>query len=167
MAEREEQQHYADIQALFNFPLSDLLPLTPPDQTVNPAEDSCHQTALPSADSCNQTTTPAQDSSETNVPLSRPVVPFSGQNFVREKSVIVENTQQWHRQHLVTESFAVCGVCSDRAGKHAYYGGVVCGSCRAFFRRSVQSKYYSIFKCKMSKNCEIKPETRKKCQFCR
>jgi hypothetical protein len=29
-------------------------------------------------------------------------------------------------------------VCGERAGKHSYYGGQVCPSCRAFFRRSVQ-----------------------------
>jgi len=32
-----------------------------------------------------------------------------------------------------------CHVCGERAGKHSYYGGQVCPSCRAFFRRSVQS----------------------------
>ena len=31
-------------------------------------------------------------------------------------------------------------VCGERAGKHSYYGGQVCPSCRAFFRRSVQSR---------------------------
>lgn len=34
----------------------------------------------------------------------------------------------------------LCHVCSEKAGKHSYYGGQVCPSCRAFFRRSVQSK---------------------------
>ena len=33
----------------------------------------------------------------------------------------------------------VCKVCSEAAGKHSYYGGQVCLSCRAFFRRSVYS----------------------------
>ena len=33
-----------------------------------------------------------------------------------------------------------CHVCGEPAGKHSYYGGQVCPSCRAFFRRSVQSK---------------------------
>ena len=35
----------------------------------------------------------------------------------------------------------LCHVCGEQAGKHSYYGGQVCPSCRAFFRRSVQSKY--------------------------
>ena len=34
----------------------------------------------------------------------------------------------------------MCQVCGERAGKHSYYGGQVCPSCRAFFRRSVQSR---------------------------
>ena len=34
----------------------------------------------------------------------------------------------------------LCHVCGETAGKHSYYGGQVCPSCRAFFRRSVQSK---------------------------
>ena len=34
----------------------------------------------------------------------------------------------------------LCHVCGEQAGKHSYYGGQVCPSCRAFFRRSVQSK---------------------------
>lgn len=61
----------------------------------------------------------------------------------------------------------VCYVCGEKAGKHSYYGGQVCASCRAFFRRSVQSKYYEIFECKKDKDCKINSETRKNCQFCR
>jgi len=60
-----------------------------------------------------------------------------------------------------------CGVCGDKAGKHSYYGGQVCASCRAFFRRSVQSKYYELFVCKKSESCEVTPKNRKGCQFCR
>lgn len=60
-----------------------------------------------------------------------------------------------------------CFVCGDHAGKHSYYGGQVCASCRAFFRRSVQSKYYELFGCKKVENCEVNLKTRKNCQFCR
>ena len=38
------------------------------------------------------------------------------------------------------EGSRICHVCKEAAGKHSYYGGQVCASCRAFFRRSVQSK---------------------------
>ena len=61
----------------------------------------------------------------------------------------------------------MCYVCGEKAGKHSYYGGQVCASCRAFFRRSVQSKYYEIFQCKFEKRCRITLQTRKTCQFCR
>ena len=60
-----------------------------------------------------------------------------------------------------------CEVCDEPAGKHCYYGGKVCPSCRAFFRRAVQNQYYEIFVCIKSKNCEINLFTRKSCQYCR
>lgn len=60
-----------------------------------------------------------------------------------------------------------CKVCLEKAGKHSYYGGRVCPSCRAFFRRAVQSKYYEIFFCTKGENCEINLKTRRSCQYCR
>jgi hypothetical protein len=48
-----------------------------------------------------------------------------------------------------------CQVCGGVAGKHHAYGGKVCHSCRAFFRRSVQTKYYEIFACTENENCNI------------
>ena len=39
-------------------------------------------------------------------------------------------------------------------GRHAHYGGYSCPSCRAFFRRSVQSKAYKTFICNSGK-CTI------------
>jgi hypothetical protein len=74
-----------------------------------------------------------------------------------------EETIDEKQKHITS----LCKVCGDKAGKHTYYGGTVCGSCRAFFRRSVQSKYFKIFQCKISENCKISSETRKNCQFCR
>jgi len=61
----------------------------------------------------------------------------------------------------------LCHVCGEQAGKHSYYGGQVCPSCRAFFRRSVQSKYSDIYKCTKGGRCQITLKTRKNCQFCR
>merc|ERR1719430_823095 len=60
-----------------------------------------------------------------------------------------------------------CRVCGERAGKHSYYGGEVCPSCRAFFRRSVQSGYNATYCCVRDGNCEVTLKTRKNCQFCR
>jgi len=60
-----------------------------------------------------------------------------------------------------------CRVCGEKAGKHSYYGGQVCPSCRAFFRRSVQSGYNATYYCVKEGECEITLKTRKNCQFCR
>merc|ERR1719433_753724 len=60
-----------------------------------------------------------------------------------------------------------CRVCGERAGKHSYYGGQVCPSCRAFFRRSVQSGYNATYYCVKEGNCEVTLKTRKNCQYCR
>jgi hypothetical protein len=51
--------------------------------------------------------------------------------------------------------------------KYSSYGGKVCSSCRAFFRRSVQSGYHALFQCKLDKMCNIEQEVSRKCQFCR
>ena len=60
-----------------------------------------------------------------------------------------------------------CQVCGEAAGRHCAYGGRVCPSCRAFFRRSVQTKYYEIFSCSKGERCNINLTTRKGCKFCR
>lgn len=60
-----------------------------------------------------------------------------------------------------------CKVCGEKAGKHSYYGGQVCPSCRAFFRRSVQSGYNSTYFCVKEGQCEVTLKTRKNCQYCR
>merc|ERR1712012_259769 len=51
--------------------------------------------------------------------------------------------------------------------QHSYYGGQVCPSCRAFFRRSVQSGYNATYFCVKDGNCEVTLKTRKNCQYCR
>lgn len=60
-----------------------------------------------------------------------------------------------------------CQVCGEVAGRHSYYGGEVCPSCRAFFRRSVQSGYNVSYCCVKNEDCTITLRTRKNCQFCR
>ena len=49
-------------------------------------------------------------------------------------------------------------------GRHAHYGGYSCPSCRAFFRRSVQSKAYKTFICNSGK-CTINSKRYFKNQF--
>merc|ERR1712012_835918 len=82
------------------------------------------------------------------------------QRYSLKKSVVP-------KQELGPDGKYLCYVCGEKAGKHSYYGGQVCASCRAFFRRSVQSKYYEIFECKKDKSCLVNAQTRKNCQFCR
>ncbi len=66
-----------------------------------------------------------------------------------------------------SRSTPVCPVCGNSAGKHSYYGGQVCNSCRAFFRRSVQNKTHPRFQCKKEGSCSINSRSWKSCQACR
>lgn len=61
---------------------------------------------------------------------------------------------------------ASCHVCGDLAAEHLHYGGIACYSCRAFFRRTVNSNR-PILECSNDQNCKVNKETRKRCQFCR
>ncbi len=67
----------------------------------------------------------------------------------------------------VSNSSGICPICGDKAGRHTYYGGKGCTSCRAFFRRTVQTKAYQKFKCKFNGQCEINSHSWKSCQACR
>ncbi|XP_018015860.1 uncharacterized protein LOC108672668 [Hyalella azteca] len=60
----------------------------------------------------------------------------------------------------------ICGVCGD-AAKSMHFGGMACDSCKAFFRRSVQGKYWKKFRCSVKKTCNINQATRRNCQYCR
>lgn len=60
-----------------------------------------------------------------------------------------------------------CHVCGELAGRHSYYGGECCPSCRAFFRRSVQSGYNTSYCCVKDGDCVVNQRTRKNCQYCR
>ncbi|XP_076033108.1 uncharacterized protein LOC143020555 isoform X2 [Oratosquilla oratoria] len=60
----------------------------------------------------------------------------------------------------------ICGVCGDIA-KSNHFGGPACDSCKAFFRRSVQSSAWESFKCSAQKQCEMFRGNRKSCQYCR
>ena len=60
-----------------------------------------------------------------------------------------------------------CHVCGDRAIAHLHYGGICCYSCKAFFRRAVQSGKDKMYKCKRDSDCEVSVNTRRGCQKCR
>ena len=64
-----------------------------------------------------------------------------------------------------------CFVCKEEAppDKEHYknYGGIVCLSCRAFFRRLHQSCKAQDLKCKFDGNCVVTKRTRRRCQKCR
>jgi len=84
------------------------------------------------------------------------------------KVIRSEDLCEKKRSNQQQSDHLICEVCGEKAGKHSYYGGQVCPSCRAFFRRSVQSRYNETFKCAKGKeDCEISLVTRKNCQYCR
>lgn len=59
----------------------------------------------------------------------------------------------------------LCVVCSDLASGY-HYGVPSCEGCKAFFKRSLQSKELN-YKCPASSNCTIDKMSRKCCQACR
>jgi hypothetical protein len=63
----------------------------------------------------------------------------------------------------------LCLVCANDAGRHSYYGGQVCNSCRAFFRRAVVGNSHADFRCLDGggDGCLINSKNRKSCQHCR
>lgn len=80
---------------------------------------------------------------------------------------ITSYTQTPRQQTTHTQENRLCKVCGEKAGKHSYYGGQACPSCRAFFRRSVQSGYNATYFCVKTGQCEVNLKTRKNCQSCR
>eukprot|EP00092_Neocalanus_flemingeri_P014548 GFUD01015697.1.p1 GENE.GFUD01015697.1~~GFUD01015697.1.p1 ORF type:complete len:606 (+),score=152.84 GFUD01015697.1:2-1819(+) len=86
---------------------------------------------------------------------------------IQSTNAVAKAKEVQNAEELQSLTVLLCHVCGAKAGRHTYYGGRSCGPCRAFFRRSVQSKYFEIFRCKSEESCEIKSDSRKKCQFCR
>ncbi|XP_066972654.1 uncharacterized protein [Macrobrachium rosenbergii] len=63
------------------------------------------------------------------------------------------------------EEKKICGVCGDTA-KSYHFGGLCCSSCKAFFRRSIQSEAWQNFFCLNNGDCVMR-ENRRACQACR
>ena len=66
---------------------------------------------------------------------------------------------------MVLVLVGVGGVVSERPCNNVLLQ--VCPSCRAFFRRSVQSGYNATYFCIKDGHCEVGLKTRKNCQYCR
>jgi len=60
-----------------------------------------------------------------------------------------------------------CKVCGDQAIAHMHYGGICCYSCKAFFRRAVQSGKDKKYRCKSDGECSVAINNRRGCQKCR
>ncbi|XP_068207709.1 vitamin D3 receptor B-like [Palaemon carinicauda] len=58
-----------------------------------------------------------------------------------------------------------CGVC-NRIARCNHFGAICCDSCKAFFRRSVQSRVFDTFFCIKEGKCDVY-RNRKSCQACR
>lgn len=62
-----------------------------------------------------------------------------------------------------------CKICqAEKATKYNHYGSEqVCHSCRVFFKRSVKSSLFKVFKHSSKNGCIINSKTRKSCKKCR
>ncbi|XP_023340074.1 uncharacterized protein LOC111710243 [Eurytemora carolleeae] len=61
-----------------------------------------------------------------------------------------------------------CPVCKDVAIAHFHYGGMCCYSCKAFFRRVVNTSKANKYKCRNGSNlCDVSLGNRRSCQACR
>jgi hypothetical protein len=103
------------------------------------------------------------------IPAHSPYSPFSKEYMNLTDSIRTTASNNNIPPNMKTTSGEPrsCLVCREKAGKHSYYGGLVCPSCRAFFRRSVQSGYNATYLFPKDNNCKINLKTRKGCQFCR
>jgi len=67
-----------------------------------------------------------------------------------------------------SKSMIDCPVCRDTAVAHFHYGGMCCYSCKAFFRRVVNTNKATRYKCRSGSNqCDVSLANRRSCQACR
>ena len=93
-------------------------------------------------------------------------VPANSASLAKHQ-ILPNQTQGRKRTKRIRPQNLVCHVCGDQAGGHSYYGGQACSSCRAFFRRAVESDYRFSYFCLVAGECKIDQRSRKKCQYCR
>ena len=106
-----------------------------------------------SADKDDQLPGPSHDNRNTSSSLINAEI-SSSNHKVRKPNPLISDTKK-------------CQVCSAPAAKHVHYGATTCFSCRAFFRRSIQTSQSRNYVCRRQGNCKILPDTRKGCQKCR
>ncbi|CAA90722.1 Steroid hormone receptor family member cnr14 [Caenorhabditis elegans] len=68
------------------------------------------------------------------------------------------------QRHHIGKAISFCKVCGDKASGY-HYGVTSCEGCKGFFRRSIQRKID--YRCLKQQVCEIKRESRNRCQYCR
>lgn len=87
------------------------------------------------------------------------------------KGIMSDTSSQLPAEQSRESNSTICFVCGEVAkpGKAhmRHFGGIVCCSCRAFWRRTHQQTRHPNFVCKRSNRCQITVDTRKKCQKCR
>jgi len=91
-----------------------------------------------------------------------------GSNFGRQPSVDSQEDREGDESRGKDKRpVSDCRVCGDRAIAHMHYGGICCYSCKAFFRRAVQSGKDKVYRCKRSGDCQVSVASRRSCQKCR
>ena len=147
---------FTDIQDLLNLPTSDLVPFTESIEqselqtaistiTTDSLQLSTNvynwDFAKPSAmyyTQDRQEEERVDDAPTVHANMNTAITSTSEHIWTRNKTVIVENKQKEYKNVKPDETFAdtqrvldstpICKVCGNKAGKHAYYGGIVCGS---------------------------------------
>ncbi len=109
-------------------------------------------------------------------PSSTAMSPSSSSNDESDATSRAINFMQFScskEKNIFSPDGRTCKVCGlATATRHVHYGtSAACNSCRAFFRRSVQSGNYAKFACRglggSGVMCETKSKSWKSCQWCR
>jgi len=86
--------------------------------------------------------------------------------IVRQANTIDE--EQSSEEKTGDNSYVECPVCAELTINHSHYGGVVCDSCKAFFRRTVVNPSKKSERCRLGKGkCSLRKERRNNCPYCR
>ena len=72
--------------------------------------------------------------------LSSQISNDTDQEEIKDNSMNIKSLKK--REKLNSTTCPICG--NDDAGTHLHYGGRGCSSCRAFFRRAVQSNSFKV-----------------------